>query len=453
MKIVAGGKDTVGDMQRVVQSIPASYTVWKDGTQAIAECNLKGGTDYTTGTDAVVIQNALDGLTAGRTSQDAVYLKGPFTIATALIPQSHTHIILDGSVTLADAGHEHVLKVIAAGQHDITIEGGKWIGATATQAVGAPYASAIAINNCNSLKILNAEMSNAKYFGATLYNCQNVQLDNLYFSGCGADGIILQDCYAVNVNNILGMNLGSAWETAASTVWTDSDKVNINNVYAYNVDIGVHIEAFSASRHDITASNITAIDSDLYGVYLHQEGAFVLNRATVNNVVATTPGYYGIGVVSSALYRLHDLTINDVVINGAGADFATGRGLLMVNISDAHLSNFEIADTSLVTHTGRAVDLDNVQYSTFAGFTVRNTDGEAFYLEGGETGCLYNVLSNLIVYDNQGAPTTTYGYREVELSDYNVVSCCKFGNATVANISEGANSEVHSTFNGLAWVA
>jgi len=62
MKIVAGGKDTVGDMQRVVQSIPSSYTVWKDGTQAIAESNLKGGTDYTTGTDAVVINNAMAAL-------------------------------------------------------------------------------------------------------------------------------------------------------------------------------------------------------------------------------------------------------------------------------------------------------------------------------------------------------------------------------------------------------
>jgi len=64
MKVTAGGKDTVGDMQRVVQSIPSSYTVWKDGTQAIAESNVKGGTDYTTGTDAVVIQNAIDAVAA-----------------------------------------------------------------------------------------------------------------------------------------------------------------------------------------------------------------------------------------------------------------------------------------------------------------------------------------------------------------------------------------------------
>jgi len=50
---------------RLIQSGPASYVIWKDGTQTKAECLLKGGTDYTTGTDATVMQAAIDGLTTG----------------------------------------------------------------------------------------------------------------------------------------------------------------------------------------------------------------------------------------------------------------------------------------------------------------------------------------------------------------------------------------------------
>jgi len=50
---------------RLIQSGPASYVIWKDGTQTKAECLLKGGTDYTTGTDATVMQAAIDALTTG----------------------------------------------------------------------------------------------------------------------------------------------------------------------------------------------------------------------------------------------------------------------------------------------------------------------------------------------------------------------------------------------------
>lgn len=45
---------------RLLESIPASYVVWKDGDTYRAECLLKNGTDYTVGTDTAVIQAAID---------------------------------------------------------------------------------------------------------------------------------------------------------------------------------------------------------------------------------------------------------------------------------------------------------------------------------------------------------------------------------------------------------
>jgi len=63
---------------RMIQSVPASYMVWKDGNTYRAECLLKGGTDYS-GTDAAtVIQSALDALTSG----GSIFIKkGTYTIA------------------------------------------------------------------------------------------------------------------------------------------------------------------------------------------------------------------------------------------------------------------------------------------------------------------------------------------------------------------------------------
>jgi len=66
---------------RMIQSVPASYVVWKDGSTYRAECLLKGGTDYS-GTDAAtVIQAAIDALTSGG---KILTRNGAYSISTGL---------------------------------------------------------------------------------------------------------------------------------------------------------------------------------------------------------------------------------------------------------------------------------------------------------------------------------------------------------------------------------
>jgi hypothetical protein len=86
------------EWNRLLEAIPASYTVWKDGTQAIAESNLNGGTDYTTGTDAAVFQNAVDALPVGGGKivyRDKLIFTSPVTI-------NKTGVHLSGENTAAD---------------------------------------------------------------------------------------------------------------------------------------------------------------------------------------------------------------------------------------------------------------------------------------------------------------------------------------------------------------
>ena len=47
---------------RLIESIPASYVIWKDGDIYRAECLMKGGTDYSGSDAATVIQSAVDAL-------------------------------------------------------------------------------------------------------------------------------------------------------------------------------------------------------------------------------------------------------------------------------------------------------------------------------------------------------------------------------------------------------
>lgn len=133
MKVTAGGKDTVGDMERVGQSTPASYTIWKDGSTYRAECNLKDGTDYS-GTNALtIVQSAIDALPNGGriVVRAAVYeMATPPTITTdnlcieGEVAGRNQKYFLDGPTEPLDAITKGtVFKITSSGQHGIVISG------------------------------------------------------------------------------------------------------------------------------------------------------------------------------------------------------------------------------------------------------------------------------------------------------------------------------------------
>lgn len=48
------------EWNRLISSIPSSYTVYKDGSNYRAECNVAGGTDYVGADKDTVVQQAID---------------------------------------------------------------------------------------------------------------------------------------------------------------------------------------------------------------------------------------------------------------------------------------------------------------------------------------------------------------------------------------------------------
>ncbi len=87
-----GQKITSTEWARLIQSVPASYVIWKDGSTYRAECLLKGGTDYS-GTDAAtVIQSAIDALTSGR-----IVLKGDFVFSNVVNIYGKQNLVIEGN--------------------------------------------------------------------------------------------------------------------------------------------------------------------------------------------------------------------------------------------------------------------------------------------------------------------------------------------------------------------
>jgi hypothetical protein len=106
-----------------VDTVDSTYYVCKDFAGRFIN-------DFTSTNASYTVNSALDGLTAGRTSQETVCLQGNFTQTHSFVVSSHTKLHLDGKVTLADGANcdQIVNAHPTAFDSDIEIEGGTYDG-------------------------------------------------------------------------------------------------------------------------------------------------------------------------------------------------------------------------------------------------------------------------------------------------------------------------------------
>jgi hypothetical protein len=277
MKIVAGGKDTVGDMQRVVQSIPSSYTVWKDGTQAIAECNVKGGTDYTTGTDVVVTQNAFDALPDGG---KLFFKEGTYTISTQLNVLKAKHLILEG-----EGFDNTILKNNALTTRLIALGDGTGAGNDFT---GKLIMRNMQLHgndkNVNLIEILN-----------TTTQPSGMVFDAVHFTACGTGTCLKQgtnNIYAETNNYIntkfsyagCGTNINLGDHNFYGCIWGYcTHGINILG----NGGVNVHGGVFTHDTNDIylygTATTFT-LPQNFYGVFFEESTDTIVSSTAQHTV-------------------------------------------------------------------------------------------------------------------------------------------------------------------------
>jgi len=214
-----------------VYQMPCSVMVFKhtfEGTDYV--CAIRAGERgwilvyYNTSSaanDLAAIQAAIDGLTAGRTNKETVYVKGNYTINGAITAPDYTILdFSDARITLADNSNCNMLENAggASGNDEIDVVGGIWDGNKANQTAGSIFY----FYNCDYITIDGCELRDSYYSGVFMegsephyynqvMNCRVFEADN--------DGIRLKYQDHSLVQNNLCQDCGNNyWEAGIAIV-------------------------------------------------------------------------------------------------------------------------------------------------------------------------------------------------------------------------------------------
>jgi len=414
-----GQKISETEWARLIQSVPASYVVWKDGSTYRAECLLKGGTDYS-GTDAAtVIQSALD-------NGKKVFIKnGEYGISTDISLRSGTVLVGEGydtvlKATVADVG------VKAVNVDNVVVENLRIDGSYDT--LGG---SGINLEAQNSGKVI---------------------FRNVWTHNSGADGAGFwhgsRDCWIVNC---------WAWDTNTNGFFIEKGGVGesyhcgVINSISYNA--GGDGIRFTEAYECILKANILVnpTRSGILADYAHRsvvEGNIIINPTqsgisignsedtiVKGNLINTTgAGYSGIasGASDSRIQIIGNkiLSSGGMGISAESSNIAitgnTIKGSAWNGIHIASLSSATVQGNVVIENGQRGIYLKKVQKSTVTGNVVKNNSqntagaNDGIALEGtATTSTQYNLISGNIVFDDQTTKTQRWNIIEVAYCDYN----------------------------------
>ena len=395
MKITAGGKDTVGDMHRVVQSIPASYTVWKDGTQAIAESNMEGGTDYTTGTDAVVIQNAVD---ASPATGGKIVLNAPtFDLYNWIDVKNLNNCIIDGlGVT--------TLKL----QSD---------------AIAAFNNSTSAVTSNVTIQNLTIDGNSKNSFCIALNNnCTHYRLSNLYIKNGGSHLIYSGPSYYLTIDNCV-FDHNALLAGADMVAVGGEDLLIYGNTFIKSAGSlgGACLTSGSMKRARMLGNNFKISDlcyasislENTYGVF----NDVVISDNTVSAVAGDITKYGGMNIGNSLLHLFENAVVTNNIIYGGS--------ITANNVKDLTIKNNQMRNSvyGLLGST--------ISHAIISGNLIENTALPAPAADEGGIClpiCDDVVVTDNIVVDTQVTPTTPYGIWLGAGATYNLIKGNKIYN-------------------------
>lgn len=379
-----GQKMTSTEWARLIQSVPASYVVWKDGTTYRAECLLKGGTDYS-GTDATtVIQAAIDALTSG----GKIFLRAGEYVLSSVRPVTgvtyKTALLIESDgISIVGEGKKTVLK-LGNNMNANVID----IEKAATSVYDVLIAD-LAIDG-NKANQTDTEID-GDLCGIRGHAFQRSSFQNLRIHDCKREGLYVTNCqlnYYGEIQCDHNDRAGFAWDSEA---W--SEGINIRGLT--NGREGIHI-CGGATREIawVTMLGGESVQNTMYGVY-------ILNAIGVS--------IYGLKAYQNG---------NSTILDGFG----------IVNSESVYLTDCQ------AYHNYRAgvVVSGSERVSILGGTYYNNRENGA---SGNGFGvCLSNATYTRVIdidaYDNQTPKKQLGGVQEVGTSDYNTVAFNDFrGNA------------------------
>jgi hypothetical protein len=258
------------EWDRLLQSLPSSYTVWKDGANYRGECNISGGDDIPANASLeAVVQNSFDGLSG--THPEVVALRGDLTVDDTLeVPLYAVLNMYGAKLTAANGLNKSMISLV--GSTHISLLGGMLDGNKGNQTV-----------NCDIIKTdptvpsgrfyigYGMKIQNAKRFGIYLVgtlgkNVGTVYLTDIDVEDCGSTGILLSD-YTADCN-LHGLNLGG--NTGIGMQFNGTGGNSIDNCLFWNNQSGLNVYAssnnmFTGCRFDWNSYNGMSIQEGSNG--------------------------------------------------------------------------------------------------------------------------------------------------------------------------------------------
>jgi parallel beta-helix repeat protein len=371
-----------------------------------------------------VIQAALAGLTAGRTWQEKVVLKGNFVLSATIQLPSYTTLEIQGKLTLSNnvtfiTNTDHV-----NGNSYIEIIGGIFYGTGGTETIYA-----VNFDHVSHSKVSNCIFKNiADHSVYCTYSSDNLFERSLFF-GSGDTSLVLD--YNSKYNRIIGNYMTESIEAGiyirasggyssdynlieSNTVYNNRGTVSngimlgssyntcVGNICYYNAAAGIKV---TDGGHDNTVGNNVCYDNDLEGIRLDAssyDNVVEGNTVVGNGIEGTRSGIStdgsSKGVISSNLCKS----------NGLHGIYVAGGGFIVQNN---------------LCETNKAAGIEVLSNNnTVSGNICKNNNQLNSYHRGI---WIYNGNYNLVIgnrcFDDQASKTQKYGIYEEGTSNYNVI--------------------------------
>lgn len=408
---------------------PASYIIWRDGSIYYAKSGT-GSLEFS-GTDAsTVIQNAIDGLTSGRTWKEKVVLKGSFQVSGLVLYNYTFFDLTNGKLILKD--NVDGFAISATNGYNIEIIGGIIDGNKDNNAVGGGIHLADA-SNCT---IKNMYIFDCKVQGIDLGSPSHSSYGNLitenFFYNCGeissgeairldgnentaslntidlaGYGIYVRNGYGNKVqNNVIKNTLNSGIAVSEQ----ESPQTIVIGNYLYNCADGIYVS--HDSYNSIIQGNIINKTTSKYGIWINN-GKVICDGNIILN--ATQHGIY---ISSPSGENASDIIVSNNYVFGSGwSGIRTNKDDIYfvnsINIKD-NIVSFSFRHGICLKYTNIGIVGDNI-------IKNNNQDGGTTYdaislWDAQKITICYNKL-----FDDQTTKTQYYAIRESGASDFNII--------------------------------
>ncbi len=392
------------------------YEVFFDGTNWKARNTKTGIITSSNSTFTTVLQAAINALTASRSVQEVIEVRGVATPNTIVTIPSYTVLDLTAAkLTLANstATHMFINSDTSGGNTQIKIIGGIIDGNKANQA--ATPGDEDTRNIFQFTKVTNSSISkcyiiNASARAIRFNDCINCTAEFNTVLDSGGEGIQSKDGsdikFSYNTVKSTGYSNITTYGTEDAliegnycddTVSTTTSGINISSVR--NKVIGNTVRnpggacvflAESGSTYDASGvqviGNILSGSGDNCGIV---GAGYPLTGAIISNNIVF--GNFDEGIRFSGAHKNIMIDNNLVYLNGGSGIYVSGT----VSTS-AVATHVKISD-NICSNNGTAASVNNYDR---AGITARGTD---------TSGVVDIVIKNNTCYDDQGSPTQKYG--------------------------------------------